>query len=70
MENSLLLAFGVHLRNLRSQKELSQEKLALKAGLDRTYISGVERGKRNISLVNLAVLAQALDTTLPELHHV
>lgn len=53
-------AFGQRLRELREQKGLSQEALAHDAGLDRTYISGVERGKRNISLENIERLAVAL----------
>lgn len=59
--------FGKHLRTLRLAKGLSQEKLALLADLDRTYISGVERGQRNISLVNLGRIAQALNLPLDKL---
>ncbi|MFA4845490.1 MAG: helix-turn-helix transcriptional regulator [Patescibacteria group bacterium] len=42
--------FGERLRELRKQKDLSQEEVALKSGLHRTYVSDVERGSRNISL--------------------
>ncbi|MDZ7843045.1 MAG: helix-turn-helix transcriptional regulator [Gammaproteobacteria bacterium] len=59
-ETKLLASFGVHLRHLRHMRNLSQEDLANIAGLDRTYVSSVERGKRNISLVNLVRLADAL----------
>jgi len=52
--------FGAHLRKLRLSKELSQEELALLAGLDRTYIGGVERGERNVSLINICRIAEAL----------
>jgi DNA-binding XRE family transcriptional regulator len=53
-------AFGERLRSLRLSKDLSQEKLAELADLDRTYISSVELGKRNISIVNICRLASAL----------
>ncbi|MGG1597939.1 helix-turn-helix domain-containing protein [Paenibacillus naphthalenovorans] len=45
--------FGQRVRELRARCGMSQEMLAHRAGLDRTYISGVERGKRNISIVNI-----------------
>ena len=54
------VAFGKRLRELRRAKGISQEALAYEAGLDRTYISSIERGKRNVSLENIARLAQAL----------
>ena len=50
MDEDLLLAFGNHLKTLRKKNNLSQEDLAHRACLDRTYVSGVETGKRNISL--------------------
>ena len=56
-----LKLFGERLKNIRTHKEISQENLALKAELDRTYVSGVERGIRNISLKNIYKLANALD---------
>lgn len=52
---------GNHIRELRNKKSLSQEKLALKAGIDRTYLAGVESGKRNVSLINLEKIIIALD---------
>jgi transcriptional regulator with XRE-family HTH domain len=48
--------FGLRLRELRSRLGISQEVFADKCGLDRTYISGIERGKRNVSLGNLLLL--------------
>ena len=44
---------GVRIKQLRMESGLTQEKLANEIGLDRTYISGIERGRRNISLINL-----------------
>ena len=69
MQNSdhLKKLFGTRVRELRSKKELSQEALALTSGLDRTYIGGVERGERNISLVNIHRVADALDVPVKEL---
>ena len=52
--------FGDILRHLRKQKRLSQESLALACGLDRTYIGGIERGERNVSLMNIVKIANAL----------
>jgi transcriptional regulator with XRE-family HTH domain len=57
---SILVAFGARIRQLREARGLSQEAFADKCGLDRTYISGIERGKRNVSLLNISVLAKAL----------
>lgn len=57
----ILSAFGSRLRELRLARGLSQEALAAAAGLDRTYVSSCERGRRNVSLVNLHRLAGALD---------
>ena len=57
---AILKEFGETLRAYRSEAGLSQEKLAAKAGLDRTYVGGAERGERNVALVNIARLADAL----------
>ncbi len=53
--------FGDRVRQLRQAKGISQEDLAEKAGLDRTYISSIERGKRNVSLLNIERLAKSLE---------
>jgi transcriptional regulator with XRE-family HTH domain len=66
-ENRLQRHFGERVRELRKKKGLSQENLALISGLDRTYIGGVERGERNISLVNIHVIAGALGVPVREL---
>lgn len=60
-ENKILLLFGAHVKNLRIKQEISQEQLASLSELDRTYISGIERGKRNISLLNIIKLASSLN---------
>ena len=54
-------AFGEAVRSIRKQRGISQESLALICGLDRTYISGIERGARNPSLTNIFKIAAALD---------
>ena len=61
MSKLILKAFGTRLKSIRLKKGLSQEQLGLIAELDRTYISGIERGLRNISLINLERLALALN---------
>jgi transcriptional regulator with XRE-family HTH domain len=53
--------FGDRVREIRKRKGFSQESLALACSLDRTYIGGVERGERNISLINIYKIAAALD---------
>jgi transcriptional regulator with XRE-family HTH domain len=59
--------FGERVRELRKEKGLSQEALALSCDLDRTYIGGVERGERNISLLNIQKIADALGVSAKEL---
>jgi transcriptional regulator with XRE-family HTH domain len=66
-EQQLQKHFGDRVRDLRKQKELSQEALALACDLDRTYIGGVERGERNISLLNIHRIATALGVSAREL---
>jgi transcriptional regulator with XRE-family HTH domain len=59
--DEILASFGKRLQKLRTDRELSQEKLAEIAGFDRTYISLLERGIRNPSLINILRLAKALN---------
>ena len=59
--------FGARVRVLRVARGLSQEELAQKAELHRTYVGGIERGERNISLVNIEKLAIALDVSVESL---
>ena len=63
----ILTLFGERVRVFRQALGLSQEALALAAGLDRTYIGGVERGERNISLLNIQKIAQALNVSSADL---
>ena len=58
---------GTRIRELRKEKSISQEKLALKAELDRTYLAGVELGKRNPSVKSLQRILQALDISFEQL---
>ena len=55
---------GERIKELRQAQNISQEKLALKADIDRTYLASVEQGKRNIAIINLEKIVIALDTTL------
>jgi transcriptional regulator, XRE family len=59
--------FGERIRLLRLEKGLSQEKFALKIGMDRTYYASVELGKRNISLCNIKKISDGLDISLSKL---
>jgi transcriptional regulator with XRE-family HTH domain len=58
--NPVLLAFGGNIRKMREAKDLTQEALAERADLDRTYISGVERGVRNVIIPSILRIAKAL----------
>ena len=65
--NGTLAALGLNVRKAREAQDLTQEKLAEKASLDPTYISGIERGIRNPGIKNVARLAKALGLTTAEL---
>lgn len=62
-----LQLFGQHLVKLRKERGLSQERLALESGLARSYIGGIERGQRNIALINICVLANTLGVAPAEM---
>lgn len=59
-------AVGKRIRELRNKLGVSQEEFADMVGLDRTYITSVECGKRNISIVNVEKIANALNVSLSE----
>ena len=67
MSQDPLMLFGSRVRELRLVCEISQEELAALTELDRTYISGIERGKRNLSLKNILKIAKALRVSPSEL---
>lgn len=66
-EQKIKKGFGEYLRAIRRGKGLSQEALAFACELDRTYIGGIERGERNVSLINIYKIARALGVTPKEL---
>jgi transcriptional regulator with XRE-family HTH domain len=57
---------GQRIKELRTSKKISQEQLALKAEIDRTYMTSVENGKRNVSIVLIDKIIKALDTTFED----
>lgn len=67
MKKSELILFGKAVRHIREQKGLSQEALADLSRLHRTYIGGIERGERNVGLINLLRLSKALKVLPSEL---
>lgn len=67
MPENPLLIFGTRLVQLRKERGWSQEKLSLESGLARSYLGGVERGQRNIALLNIYKLAETLGISPAEL---
>ena len=65
--NPSLIRFGENVRRQREARHLTQEGLAERAELDRTYISDVERGVRNVSMISILRIAKALGSTVSEL---
>lgn len=66
-DRDLLLTFGGRIRRARNAAGLTQEQLAHIAGVDRTYVGSVERGERNLSVLNILTFATALDIDPGEL---
>jgi transcriptional regulator with XRE-family HTH domain len=67
MNSSALMRFGATVRLYREQSGKSQEELAELAGLHRTYIGSIERGERNVGLLNIIRIAEALDVSAADL---
>lgn len=67
MKKAVLLRFGKKIREERLKKSLSQEDLAARANVHRTYIGMVERAEKNITLGNIAKLAKALRVSIADL---
>lgn len=67
MATDPLITFGQRLIELRKTKGWSQERLALESGLARSYVGGIERGQRNIALLNIYRLAESLEVAPSEL---
>ena len=66
--SDILQRFGLRVRQLRAQRGISSQiSLGLKTGLDRTYIGGIERGKRNVALRNIEKIAKALGVSIEDL---
>lgn len=59
-------AMGNRIRLLRKQRGLSQERLALKADIDRTYLAGIESGRRNATIVSIEKIVNALEISMKE----
>ena len=63
----LLVLLGTRIRTLRQKRGWTQVVMAEKVGIDRSFLADVERGKRNISILNVALIARGLGTTLSRL---
>lgn len=66
-KQNILIKFGERVREIRKKKGFSQEELADKADLHRTYIGMIERAEKNITLLNIEKIANALDVNIKEL---
>ena len=67
MPLDIRIRFGRAVRRIREEQGINQEEAAERCGLHRTYYSGIERGVRNVSLVNIGKVAKGLKKSLPEL---
>lgn len=67
IKRDILIRFGVKVREIRKEKGLSQEQLSFKADLHRTYIGMIERAEKNITLVNIEKIANALEISVNDL---
>jgi transcriptional regulator with XRE-family HTH domain len=64
---NILITFGNKVREIRKDKNISQEELAFKANLHRTYIGMIERAEKNITLINIEKIAKALEVDIKKL---
>ncbi|MBI6150813.1 helix-turn-helix transcriptional regulator [Serratia surfactantfaciens] len=69
MKNELQIKFGQRVRELRKERGWSQEEFADRCGLDRTYVSGIERGVRNPTLAIIGIISVAFNLSLSSLFH-
>ena len=67
MKSNILKKFGIKVKELRLKRGWSQEELAQRASLHRTYIGSIERSERNVSLINVEKIARALLVQIEEL---
>ena len=67
MPLDIRIRFGRAIRRIREDHKINQEEAAERCGLHRTYYSGIERGVRNVSLVNVEKISKGLKTSLPKL---
>lgn len=67
MALDIRIRFGRAIRRIREEQRINQEEAAERCGLHRTYYSGIERGVRNVSLLNIERVAKGLRTSLPDL---
>jgi len=67
MPEDLLISLGVRIRTLRKKRGWSQVEMAEKVGIDRSFLADVERGKRNISILNLHLIAEGLEVSISQL---
>ena len=67
LNQTVIHEFGLRIKQLRTEKNISQEKLSFETGFHRTYIGMIERGERNISISNIAVFAKVFEINLSEL---
>jgi transcriptional regulator with XRE-family HTH domain len=65
--HKILVAFGAAVRRIRKERGISQEELALRCDIDRSYMGSIERGEQNSGLLHIARIAQALETKIEAL---
>lgn len=66
-KDPVLVALGVKIRELRTSLGVSQEQLANEAGIDRSYMGGIERGEHNLTIINLVKISNCLQVKLSQL---